>query len=257
MKVNIVEELIDLESVFNNMIFDDKNIGDKLELLRIMGDVETLINKHNINLKYNNVELRNSNIHGMGLFATCDIPKNKIVTLYPAHSVSLINYKEKQRRDLTLKGSNKFIENIDYYQNIYSLGEYNTIFGYYEITGDPNQIDNKLFIGHMLNDGIGNIFEDIPYEELKEDLELCEQIFDEYENEKINNCDIKILTNNPIGCIVTNRSIKAGEELLTQYGLQYWYGIEYPHVNLIEREIKILKLKIHKYTKNSILLINN
>ena len=40
-----------------------------------------------IPLKYNTVEIRESAIHGKGLFAIDDIPKGVVITFYPAHAL--------------------------------------------------------------------------------------------------------------------------------------------------------------------------
>ena len=191
-----------------------------------------------IKLKYNKIKLSSSSIHGRGVFATANIPKDTIVTFYPVDSFSLMRGKE---QDNYIKGriSKEFDENFEYYQSRYTWGSYSNIFGDYGVTGDPFKHHDTHFLGHMLNDGVGNVFEKTSYEDLHSDKYICQEIFGKYTEytETQTNCEIQDLDDLPIVFIVTTKDIQAGEELLTHYGEYYWYAIEYKKDENVEEEV--------------------
>ena len=237
MKKKTIENTHHLEKLLQSIKIDETE--NKLDLL---GDLATIMNKLSFKLKYNCLKIKDSPIHGLGVFATCDIPANKIVTFYPAHSVAI--YHDGGKTTKIIHRSQEFEDNYDFYQNLYTLGDESKIFGDYEITGDPN-VKDPLYLGHLLNDGTGNLFSGISYSDLWNDKNLAREILDEYKEKGNNNCYIEIVENFPICYIKTNRPIKSGTELLTTYGPIYWYGLEYKNVEHVEADFDKLKQLVY------------
>ena len=231
----VVENKYDLDKILKNKWKVNINEENKLdELVKMVN----LIKGMEIKLKYNCIKVGPSGIHGLGIFATEDIPANKIVTFYPAHSVTIKGESSKQNK--IIEGTVAFRENYDLYYDLYTLGDTSKMFGEYEITGDPHNRQNNLFLGHLLNDSHGNLFDGIKREELH-NYELCWEIFEEYKMLGSGNCYIEGFDDLPIFYIRTCKHVKKGTELLTLYGPSYWYGIEYKNIENIEQEISDLK----------------
>lgn len=231
MDIPIISTVEDLSNFVKSI-----DIVDHEDRAKNLSDWANIMNKYEFKLEYNNIKIEKSGIHGMGVFATEKIPEGKIVTFYPADGIMLyIN--DEVTYYICDSDNYKFKDKFFEYANVYTLGGKNEILNEYGIIGDPNRCDNKLFIGHMLNDGIGNLFLNIPNEKLYSDKEICRDIFEQYDNFDKINTDLQFLQELPIGYIVTTREIEKGEELLTFYGKYYWYSTEYPDSKDPEKEL--------------------
>jgi hypothetical protein len=218
------------------------------DLIKYFKPMEELIPRDNINLdtlarsfykilllnpldlKYNNIELRSSEIHGLGLFATADIPNGSIITFYPCdcpYTPGDNDCKIYYPDDLD---DNDFKENIIEIKDRYGMCHKCSILGEYGMIGNPKNIYNTKFLGHMINDCTGNIYNGIEYSELlKEDCKLFRDIFIKYVknvSEKCN-CVISSHPNMPIMYIKTTKDIHNGMEILTYYNFAYWFNLTY------------------------------
>lgn len=154
-------------------------------------------------LKCNNIEIRKSKIHGNGVFATTDIEKNTIVTFYPAHCIICNDEKDYMGRQKCFYPNEKIFE-VD--EN-------------YNILGDPQNTNNPLLLGHMINDS----------QSLKIDIEInnetCENIKNqirEYSIKSNNNCVVVHNKESGVCYIKTTKNIKKDDELLMSYQFPYW-----------------------------------
>ena len=128
-----------------------------------------------ISLKYNHVEIRNSEIHGKGLFATKEIPKDAIITFYPAHAISrggetffIDDHQDKE----------SFIFNIEHNKYVKTYGfTYNDSSA--TIIGNPEWINDTTMLGHMINDASENTFEYIEYDKIN-NLDVYKKAVIEY-----------------------------------------------------------------------------
>lgn len=192
-------------------------------------------------LKYNNIKISDSLIHGKGVFATEDIPKGVIITFYPAHAIINSN------KDVhSLIDDQEFLDNLDTYNNLYAFSisssssdendktiiEPNKL----RLIGDPNRISNTLLLGHMINDCSVNVYKDIPFKNLEDLRNFKNAIASYYIKSKKKNCIYETDKNNKIVSIVTTRDIKKDEELLVSYDFGYWFYLTYGY----EDEIKTL-----------------
>lgn len=147
----------------------------------------------------NNVKLSNSSIHESGVFASKDIKRDTILTLYPEHIV-LKNGDYIFSEDESYRRKREFMLYDDYFFKT----EHFTIGGMREIT------HNSSYLGHMINDASNS-----PDEETYE-AEI---------NEKAN-CYFYVMLcpNNTLGFLYTiaTKDISMDEEILTPYGCGYW-----------------------------------
>lgn len=152
-------------------------------------------------IKLNNVELKNSNIHGRGVFATKHIKSGEVITLYPG---DLLNNKISNNNKLEsfCQAAVEYAGNNNLLIQDYCFEINKT----YRIYGCPNMVNDPAYLGHMCNDGadgsqLKNIYENIS-------KERCNA---EYKN--IIDCCIAIIAIN---------DINIGDEILVTYGYDYW-----------------------------------
>lgn len=188
-------------------------VDDRLKLPQMIYNM----NNYKFNLKYNNIELKKSDIHGFGVFATKNIPKGAIITQYQTYAV-----RDKQTNLVYYNNdgnTNSIKDFMDEY--LYDMNDF-------EIIGNPNKIDNTNFLGHMINDAVGNLF-DVDKCNIKNNDEIqvleryIKNIFVRYFIEGKNKMNCRIRHSNYITYVETTREIEAGEELLTLYDISYWY----------------------------------
>lgn len=243
-KISTLDELIQVISDTNNMLKKSGIIEKQIQeiMLQYCGFTNPFP------LKYNNVEIRESKIHGKGLFATKNIPKNVIITYYPVHATWENNIYKIFDEDPILK---KNIVNIN---NTYSKEIGQDI----RIIGNPNNLSNKLLLGHMINDASGNVYENIDFEKMKDIREFKNLIAKYYiDGSKKRNCELVTLNNNKVSCVITTREIKMGEELMTYYDPFYWFQYNYDIKNYDIYDQYCSKLFEDKVFKSWIYQFNN
>jgi hypothetical protein len=191
-----------------------------------------LSKEHPIELKYQDIEIRRSNIHGNGLFATNDIPANVIVTFYPAHGIKegntayLDNSNESFKRNITLYATTHGfnISSNDVNETVVESLNDISLMNSTLIIGDPNNTKNRLLLGHMLNDVGGNIFQ---FSNIAKKIKIPSELkclIRQYsaEGSKKNNCKFVVDHHKVVVSIVTTKEIKKNDELLVSYGPIYW-----------------------------------
>jgi len=150
------------------------------------------------------IELRESPVGGVGVFATKDIKQATAITMYPPNYLRvMLNPIEGSVMDATTAEcmTQAQIDPIIDRLLDYKMGEDDKI----TMIGDPSFRDEWSFLGHMIND--------LSYDKTFE-----------YKWDKANVCFGKT------GHIVNIRDIKKGEELSLHYGVSYWFqgGVKYP-----------------------------
>lgn len=145
--------------------------------------------------KLNNVYVKQSNIEGLGVFASRDLTCGEIATIYPSDIVRL-PAKNNLYYEFTSNNNTTFHEKYAYQTN------------YCIIAGDLSCIDDMNLVGHIVNDGCCT--------------DGTEESNDNY-NTNNNNCIY--YPYHMFVLIVTTKNIKKDEELLVSYGLDYWKTI--------------------------------
>ena len=161
----------------------------------------------------NKVVIKESPIHGKGVFANCKIKRGSIVTFYIPYMLEYVNNKDGRESYVIVPvlSNRKFTENnqgeieelrkgtIKFSENMLMIG-------------DDEYYSDTRFVGHMVNDGC--IFP-----------EHGKISFFEYEDQVIRNTNVEVVPFNldrKFICLISNRDIEPGEEILVAYGCNYW-----------------------------------
>jgi hypothetical protein len=158
---------------------------------------------------FGKVYISDSKIHGRGIFAQYDIPKDSIVTFYPRHAIRINDV-------ITI--DSQLTNDYNAYINSNAFDDYEMLLRNNEsIIGFPTITKDTKFIGHMINDPIGNTF----YSPKRSIIIRC---INEYHKRMINDSNCACQTNYETNetYIVTRRDIIKDDELLMPYGAKYW-----------------------------------
>jgi hypothetical protein len=155
----------------------------------------------------NRVSVKKSEIHDKGLFATKDIMAGDILTIYPADYVEhrgTISKRTSKRSKLPPKQA---------------LGDYVLKYNSkISFVGNPQATDdNGDYLGHYANAGAAF------YKTVKE----YKAKIDKYSNARFKKADF-----GPLIYLVAVKSISKGEEILVDYGLEYWIKPIYFEVSM-------------------------
>ena len=145
----------------------------------------------------------------MGVFATRDILEDSYITMYPADGVSWQpdNWNGSQQVSLVSgwKGSSAWQVNA-YRQGVEPIPGTRSL----AIIGNPELTEDCHFLGHMINDGA-----------------CCKRKATAETYEKISAAKANCEMNTDTMTMISTRDIKAGEELLTSYGVDYWLDLKW------------------------------
>ena len=176
----------------------------------------------NFPFNLNKVEVKESNIHGIGVFAKQNILSGELITFYPG---DLVEYNPNEDRlipgHISYVIKSKSLENqfpnktyLDLMSNDYAF-DINTK---YTMIGHPYFKECMDYVGHLINDGA------------KSNSTLkSNEIY--YKISKIKqNCDFYSLKDLHIAIIAT-KNINIGEELFIHYGVGYWNTYNKNNIN--------------------------
>ena len=151
-----------------------------------------------------NVELKSSGYKGLGVFAKRNILKGELVTMYPGDCLMITPPSLRSKRlRIPISGEKKFFDE----KKMYTMG----VDDLYAISGDPKEISNPAYLGHMINDYVACIS--------PADSEVYTTISKMFAN-VVSTPAPKI---NPIMVgIIATKDIKKGEELFIFYSAAYW-----------------------------------
>ena len=165
-----------------------------------------------IPVKLNKVEVKESAVHGLGLFAKTNILKGELITLYPGDIIEFTPNGDRDqanhlvRRSCSLRSQEQFA-NIDESSINYDYAF--TLDKFYSIIGNPYFINDSSYLGHFINDS------SVCYHNEESIRDYLSNI-----NTK-NNCKFQILCGLHVA-IVATKNINIGEELFISYGIKYW-----------------------------------
>lgn len=148
--------------------------------------------------QYSDIYIKNSNIHGLGVFANKDFVEGEPITRYPAHYIYKLN--EYPIYNINSSPPSNFKEyRYDLNNNI-------------SIIGNSTIYNNLTLVGHMCNDGYKHNFET----NNKKNRNSYNKKSKLYNNAMFLECDDSIIN------IVSTKNIKKNEEILVAYGFNYW-----------------------------------
>jgi hypothetical protein len=205
------------KSPIDSITFD--KLTSLIEVLTMMSSLENKKMKDDYFLwtkftavSLNNVCVKKSKIHGNGVFATRNLKKNDVITFYPSHCIktySLNNRKETQWAEVGFSdyASTEF-KNLMKKNNIMYEDYKQNISDKISIIGDPNDISDPNYLGHIINDGA------------KSSSPKDKEIYEFVSREKMNSfvCPLKY----GIIAIVALKDISIYEEIFTTYFYEYW-----------------------------------
>ena len=172
------------------------------------------------------LECRPSPIAGNGVFAARAIPKEVVVTLYPADMIV------RREREVLLFGSDDDTPEKQWGED--RLLPICDTYGYHlrdalKIIGLPSKIGDQRLLGHMMNDACGeDFFHGVPLEELRDPLVMRDLLTKYFSHSRRNlNCRFKSDEKSLILSIISLRELRPGEELFVTYGLEYWFSKNY------------------------------
>ncbi len=199
------------------------------------------------------IEVKESNIHGNGVFATDNIKKGDFITIYPTDAYRLENATNNRgftyRKDLEkVNDHDDFQENFDNYKDTHSYGiKYNN--NKLKIFGNPYNYQNLKYVGHIVNDGVGDLFRDLTANNINNDVELKNAVVRTIDSLDAK-CNSKFETVDGKTFVQSTRDIKKGEEILTFYEFDYWYNLR-TGVNFPQRIIDFTKKVAIKINNNN------
>ena len=187
------------------------------------------------------VALRESPIHGLGVFAKKRLGKGNIVTFYPGDAV-VVHDRRRELPSTDARGTRKLNKRQDETQeeegDAFAFTPSNALLSYFDndmaactasvkkastgfmldvpgrnccLLGHPSLVDSPQCLGHMLNDG------------LKFDYAqgFDEKTYTDHARETCN-CEIAIVAGDLRAVIFATKDIEADEECLVPYGVKYW-----------------------------------
>jgi hypothetical protein len=141
--------------------------------------------------------VRESAVHGLGVFASTDVETGGFLTLYPADGY--VTWDSREAPTGLAQGVS---------DQAYELSIRDGIYGpCLSIVGDPLKLNATQYLGHMVNDGAKLSDADPRMEEVYLRKTAASE-----------NC----IFNRQLGCMVATRDIKKGDELFMMYGPDYW-----------------------------------
>lgn len=153
---------------------------------------------------------------------------------------SKINSFFKSTHDTSDDSTNIKLPKSSYIKRLFDL--YAISYDKFDICGDPQNVSNSNYLGHMANDGIGP-FKNLPsldnmnFIDMENYIRKAKlQYIKKVKKNKLVNAELCSWSTLP-GCfIASTRYIKAGEEILVSYGPDYWlwqhFKIYYDKFNL-------------------------
>lgn len=155
-------------------------------------------------------EARPSKIHGMGVFATRDIPAYSYLTMYPCDGV---RWQPKEWLKIPQLADSMYgtgfsggttVETIAYSQCLPSPAETGNL----AIVGNPQLSGDAHFLAHLINDGVMCKRPEAASVYLVTSLTMANSVYDP-----------------ALMAQISIKDIKAGEEVLNSYGVAYWLDL--------------------------------
>jgi hypothetical protein len=212
---------------------DEQKFVDFMETIKTLmairprGEVDIALSYYNAGpppfLPENLLEVKNSDIHGKGVFAKNNIDANQVVSLYPCHGIIKKNVKYYCEEKNSGEYGDLLFNSRDY---MIPLKRTDRVFIY----GNP-YIQDEGSLGHLINDSYKNV-SDLKHLN-KHNMKLSLKYM--LDSVKSNNCTL--VQSNDYVYVKTTKYINKGEELLTNYGFPYWCSeLKFNEVELLFTE---------------------
>lgn len=164
-------------------------------------------------------EVRTSAIHGRGLFATKDLPRNALLTLYPPDAVLIQDGTDKFA--ILLNPSSTTVPPEEIRRGYGATIDTNIV-----VVGYPDVDHGKMFQAHIANDGAKGSLSML---DKPEDVARERVIYTAVSSQKQNGALVRHKSVPEWICLRTTRPVHTGEEILITYGYGYWLGNNFFH----------------------------
>lgn len=158
------------------------------------------------------VEVRDSPIHGKGVFTTQSVKKGDVLTSYPCHKLCYEYFNTDVKKVLPFDDDTEF--SMKYCAVLFSTPNYIA-----HIYGNPKKY-NKAYCGHLINDAYPNVDKLTALRDC--DTETFGKLNLDYMLRSIHNGNCAIHHTATYAYIVAIKDICADTELLTTYNTAYW-----------------------------------
>lgn len=205
----------------------EKSLKSNVPIYEKIGVMNTRVENNNSNLFP--VEVKESSIHGKGVFSTQKIYKGDIITHYPADAVA-----KRYRNGYKIYPKNKDFKVFDNWLN-YCFDVEDI-----KIIGDPNK-HTLSHCGHLINEAYPNA------DNLKT-IPLSFKMLMEYYMRVSHNRNAKFISYKSNVAIIATKDIEPNTEITLSYGLEYWvnnfpvkFRLFVEETPLTEQQINLLK----------------
>lgn len=216
--------------IYNSITESFKSQGRVTDAATIKEITETTVevikfytNMYHRLIDFNRVEVRDSSLHGKGVFATRNIKRGDVVTFYFPY---FLNYNHADDKDVNREDTSDIVIPIlsrRKFNGESESNQYNELFrstikipNNFYLMGDNEFISDSRFLGHMVNDPC--------------DFSLGKPNSVEYERQlllKANASVVSYTKDRRFIYVGAMRDIDIGEEIFVPYGPRYW-DIEVP-----------------------------
>jgi len=180
----------------------DKKSNDKEQIATIMN-----IFRRNTLFPFKlekKVEIRESQVHGKGLFALRHISRGEILTFYPAHGFGMC-------------GNRLFRNDNDDFMNSPAANDYKKdVTLEFSIFGNP-EVQEENLLGHIINDSNMLTISDTSEIGIRNSIYKYNIL-----SNRDSNCILLPNTENYYAYVVSTTEISANSEIFAYYGEEYW-----------------------------------
>lgn len=178
------------------------------------------------------VEVRESPIHGRGVFATKPIQKGEIVTTYPAHCIATVKGREIEAQ--ILSGEPEHHENILHHHPTYSMFIHKNTSNAFNaskssssevfLMGNPSIPSYHFSCAHLINDPYPDTTKIDSIRAIRRTgtPELITKLYIDYTLRTQRAKNTKLVGKHYYAYATATRDIAQGEEILAPYGFMYW-----------------------------------
>lgn len=190
----------------------------------------------------NYLAVRQSPIHGAGIFATRPLPTGALLTTYPAHI--LVHGLEVELCVGDEEAPDASPQNLQYLCDTYGM----PLSPQLRLVGLPGKRDQPQLLGHLINDACSeDVFHGVAVERLRDPQTLRPLLLRYYTNLLGHrNCTFRRVHGGVAMMVVALREIARDEELLASYGMDYWLQKNYG-ADVDTRHPFILANTLHLY----------
>jgi hypothetical protein len=174
------------------------------------------------------ITVRKSKLHGLGVFATRELPADVLVTFYPVHYATDGDGKNEEGQTMALDTLGRpLYDQITLYDPTARYARhYGIKKGRLAVIGHPALRDDTRLLGHLVNDPGGNRLRNMTPETLCSAVDIKTLAIVQ---DLLTHVNCRFVTDSCeyVIAVQTQRVIQKGEELLCLYDTSHWLQLEF------------------------------